>query len=257
MVVGHFSSPVARSAASVYRKRAIPFFAPGSSADDLAQDRSAPIFQLFGRDHDQVAAIARGLGADLAPLAVGQTNNAGEALIAALARRIGSGLLRYAAADQITAEMAAGRPLAVLGSKEYATESLELLGSRTVAPARIILSDDSLGSAYVATAARKIGCPVHVAALKRKTAAHSEVSERAERLADAAMRTLGREHGPFFLTSWFAICLALDCLECGLQHPQDVLNHLRRQPVQTPFGEIRFTETGQSVGFEWESMRLS
>lgn len=255
-VIGHFSSPVARRAAQVYAKAGIPFFAPGSSADTLALDASNPVFQLFARDSGQIDAIVTALSGDRNIIALGETGNAGEALLSALHRRIGARLdTTLRSSDALAACNLRGRTVVILGSKEYAASALYHM-ARGFGPKAVLLSDDSLCAPEVENAATRISCPVRVTGL---------VDGRGETLPGGldvkateaeAEELLGRRPGPYFLTSCIAVTLAIRAYQAGFRTPLEMRDHLSGQRICSPYGRLTLAETGAFNGFTWTTRSM-
>jgi len=249
-VVGHFSSPIARRVAALYAAEGVPFFAPGSSADDLAQDPDQPLFQLFARDSGQIDCLRAALRGQEAAVVCGEADNAGAQLMAALQVRPPCLLHCYGDPRDVPAAQARGRPLLLLGSKEYVATCLSALATGQQ-PAVVYLSDDSLDAAAVITAARQLDCPVRVAALDRPEAQLYQLGFALESIEADARRLLERAPGPYFLTAWMAIYLALRALRHGARTPAQMHATLTERPWQSAYGPLTFDACGRANGFTW------
>ena len=242
---------MARHAAPFYAAKGIPFFAPGSSAEDLAQDPLRPVFQVFARDAGQIDAILATLSTDRHLVAVGEAGNAGEALLSALKDRLGNRVITLAGLPHsLGSAKMDGCVVAILGSKEFAAETLALIAS-TSSPHLVVLSDDSLGSPQVEAAAPRLSCPVQVAALRRDVCCKQLVGLQVDELETVATRLLDRPPGPYFLTACLGLTLALRAYQAGNRNPNQVLAYLQRCRIETPYGHLTLTSAGAFNGFTW------
>ncbi len=253
--IGHFSSPVARRAAQCYAAQGVPFFAPGSSAGDLAQGARAPVFQAFARDSGQIAVLGSALRGAGQAVVLGQPGNAGAALLDALQAASPCPLSGYSGIDQVPAGQVTGNPLVLLGSKEYAAEALAALTGQGL-PAAVYLSDDSLNAVAVRQQAARLGCPVFVAALCRPRQQTCLLGFSVGSIEHDAARLLGRQPGPYFLTAWMAVYLALRGLQKGCRTPAQMLHSLQERSWQTVYGPLVFDDCGRAEGFSWELRRV-
>ncbi|MEP2781112.1 MAG: ABC transporter substrate-binding protein [Pseudoruegeria sp.] len=256
LAVGHFSSPVARRAAAVYAQYGIPYFAPGSSADDLAVDPKAPVFQMFGLDSGQISALCAPLMSATSAVVCGQPGNAGATLLRALCSAAPCPIAAFSHISEVQPSALSGQPLVLLGSKEYVAEALTQLDPVMV-PSALYISDDSLGSRTVRQAAAQLGCPAFVTALQRDVANGFLLGTDVQTIERDAARVLGRTPGPYFLSAWAAIYLATSACRKGHLRPADMLRYLQSQAWHTPFGNLHFAATGQAKGFNWELKSLS
>ncbi|OBY27624.1 ABC transporter substrate-binding protein [Leisingera sp. JC1] len=254
--IGHFSSPVARRAAQCYGAHEVPFFAPGSSADDLAQGARAPVFQAFARDSGQIAVLCSALRGAGQAVALGQPGNAGAGLLNALQAAQPCPLSGYSGIAGVPAGQVAGNPLVLLGSKEYAAEALAALSGQAL-PSAVYLSDDSLNAVAVRRQAARLGCPVFVAALHRPRQQACLLGFSVDSIERDAARLLGRQPGPYFLTAWMAVYLALRGLQRGCRTPAQMLHSLQGQSWQTVYGPLIFDDCGRAEGFSWELRRVA
>jgi hypothetical protein len=253
-VIGHFSSPVARAVAPIYGAAGIPFFAPGSSANDLSDDPAAPVIQPFARDGGQVSVLADAMAAHGGPAAiVAQTGNAGEALGRALAERLTAAgrpaLLIPAEAGETAGVPTGGRApiVAVLGSKEFATDWLARPSARGVGA--VLLSDDSDGSTAVAAALDRLGLPGRVAT--PASDGPMLVDGPVAPLRAQAAELLGRAPGPYFVSSLLAFRLALFARAAGARTAGETIVALQSRAWPSPFGLLRFDPMGRAEGFTW------
>ncbi|AHD03213.1 ABC transporter substrate-binding protein [Leisingera methylohalidivorans] len=254
--IGHFSSPVARQAAQRYAAQGVPFFAPGSSTDDLAQVPGAPVFQTFARDSGQIAVLCGALRGAGRAVVLGQPANAGAALLSALRAEKPCPLAGYSSFPQVPAGQIAGNPLVLLGSKEYAAEALAALPVQAQ-PSAVYLSDDSLNAAAVRQQAVRLDCPVYIAALSRPRQQTCLLGFSADSIEHDAARLLGRQPGPYFLTAWMAVYLALRGLKQGCRTPGQMLQSLQGRSWQTVYGPLFFDDCGRAEGFSWELRRVA
>lgn len=254
-VIGHFSSPVAIAAASVYRRHQVPFFAPGSSADDLASDPTAPVFQFFGLDSGQVAAISQQIAEHPVTIALAERGNAGETLLRKISDTLPGKIHSYNSLHVIPKGLTCGCPLLILGSREFAVRNLEKL-SIIVPPSEIILSDDSADALSVLQASANQYLPIRVAILHQPKDRLSLIGFDTESVLRDAERHLGRCPGPFYLTAWATIFLAARFLNAGLKTPHEMLAYMRQRTWSSPYGQITFSETGRQEGMTWELRRI-
>ena len=249
--IGHFSSPVAWRAAQIYGAHAVPFFAPGSSADTLTGQPSSPVFQVFAQDSGQIAVILKALIGAQDVVLFGQPCNAGATLLASLQETLQCSWQSYSDISEASVDMIRNRPLVILGSKEYVAEILSMLRKYN-RPSIIYLSDDSLGSAKVQQEALRLATPVFVTALRRFEEQNKFLGHAMDEIERDAARILGRPAGPYFLTSWMAIYFALHGLGLGSRASSKMLNTLQNQKWETIYGPIHFNDVGRAVGFTWE-----
>ncbi|MBL4898052.1 MAG: amino acid ABC transporter substrate-binding protein [Colwellia sp.] len=256
VVIGHFSSPVARRAATIYARNDIPFFAPGSSADDLAVNPKAPTFQMFGQDSGQISALSGALLGEPAAVACGQPGNAGAGLLTLLNAAAACPISAYSYISEVQPQALRGQPLVLMGSKEYVADALTQIDPAS-RPSVLYISDDSLGSRAVRQAAAPLRCPAFVAALKRHSDRNFLLGFDVKSIEHDATRVLGRAPGPYFLSAWAAIYLATSACRKGHLRPAEMLRYLQRQNWNTPFGTLQFGATGRAEGFIWELRNLT
>ncbi|MEG9883497.1 MAG: hypothetical protein V6Z86_02550 [Hyphomicrobiales bacterium] len=240
-----------RDAAQYYKSCGIPFFAPGSSADDLLESPTYPIFQLFARDSGQIAAICDSLDPCQPSVAVGQSANAGASLLAMLQKARPCELSVYNDMYGIPVGDINGKPLILLGSKEFAIAALTALPPQEQ-PSIVYLSDDCLDSTAIRAIANKLKFPIFVAALKRLSEQPYILWYEAKNIEREAIRLLGRQPGPYFLTSWIAIYLTLLAMEQKSCSPSQLLHRLQQHDWSTPYGSLSFDNYGRANGFNWE-----
>lgn len=255
-VIGHFSSPVAIRAAKSYAMLGVPFFAPGSSADDLNHAGEAPVFQIFGRDRGQIEALTALIPDKAMVLIIGQTGNAGATLMQAMKHRLGKDRVTtcFGSSEELSNVTIKNCIVAVLGSKEFVADVLNRISPSPVA---LLLSDDSLGSPEVEAAANQHSCPAHIATLVRKPDEINIGDLDVPKLEAWAAHYLGRVPGPYFLTSCLAIDLAVRAWHAGHRRPCEVRTYLAKKIYHTPFGPLTVSASGSFDGFTWETRRIS
>ena len=260
-VVGHFSSPVAKTVAPIYRSHNLAFIASGSSADDLCTKEASGAAQLFAQDAPQLECIADAImETSGAVLAMGQLRNAGEHLCRAL-----KGVLRQRGRSQdVTTKLIDFDKVPVqipdgdfgccvfLGSKEFTAKCLNAL--RPSQSETVILSDDSLNAPSISQYATQVSTPIFCAALDTSAfEGNIETIDQATRLAEGLLK---RKPGPYFLTSLIALAILAQCEAERASTRSSRLKKFKDRRFRTPFGNAHFDSLGRAVGLGWKLQRV-
>ena len=209
------------------------------------------VFQLFARDSGQMNALGTALRGSQSAVVFCHPTVAEEGLVQQLREVSDCQFCEIIETGTAKNGILEGRAVVILGSKEYAAEILSRMPGLGW-PSFVLLSDDSLDSAAVSAQVRRLGLPVRVAALHRPKGARLLLGFDTVSIETEAKRLMGRSPGPYFLTSWVAVHLALLAVEAGYRGPDEILGFLQKRVWQTAFGPVRFEDCGRAEGFNWQ-----